>query len=391
MGNRWNIPVILGSATPSPESWLACTLSKMTRVTLTSRFANRPLPEWKWVDTHAERIAGRMQGEFSATLLDAIRGELKQGNQVILFKNRRGYAPLLTCEDCSWSARCDQCDLALIYHKSEHRLRCHGCGQIFGTPPACVSCGSTRLKFKGYGTEKIEEELEVLLEGYCIGRLDQDSVRSKSAYGKTLDAFESGQIQVLVGTQMVSKGLDFPRVNLVGVLDADQGLQRAHFRAQERAYQLLAQLAGRSGRHQGTGSIFLQTRMPQHPLFAMLQNQDYSAFVEQELLFRQQHLYPPYVRLIRLTLGHTSALLLQKSAETLASCWRPWLGSRLLGPAPPLTAMLRNEHRMELWIKAEKNPGILLKIRESIPGSLHQLGLIREFKGLRIALDVDPE
>lgn len=391
MGDRWNIPVILGSATPSPESWMACNRSKMTRVTLASRFADRPLPKWQWIDTHSERIAGRMQGEFSTTLLDAVRGELKQGNQVILFKNRRGYAPLLICEDCSWAARCDQCDLALIYHKWEHRLRCHGCGQIFGTPPACVSCGSTRLKFKGYGTEKIEEELELLLDGYSIGRLDQDSVRSKSAYGKTLDAFESGQIQVLVGTQMVSKGLDFPGVNLVGVLDADQGLQRAHFRAQERAYQLLAQLAGRSGRHQGTGTILLQSRMPHHPLFAMLQNQDYSAFVEQELLYRQQHLYPPFVRLIRLTLGHSSASLLQKSADTLASWWRPWLGSRLLGPAPPLTAMLRNEYRMELWIKAEKDPGILQKIRDSLPGSLHQLTLIREFKGLRIALDVDPE
>lgn len=391
MGDRWNIPVILGSATPSPESWQACTRSRMTKVTLASRYADRPLPSWQWVDTHAERIAGRMQGEFSATLLDAIRGELNQGNQVILFKNRRGYAPLLTCEDCSWAARCDHCDLALIYHKWEHRLRCHGCGQIFGTPPACVSCGSTRLKFKGYGTEKIEEELELLLEGYSIGRLDQDSVRSKSAYGKTLDAFESGRIQVLVGTQMVSKGLDFPKVNLVGVLDADQGLQRAHFRAQERAYQLLAQLAGRSGRHQGTGTIILQTRMPHHPLFAMLQNQDYSDFMAQELMFRQQHRYPPFVRLIRLTLGHSSALLLQKSADTLASWWRPWLKSRLLGPAPPLTALLRNEYRMELWIKAEKDPVILQKIRDFLPKSLHQLTLIREFKGLRIALDVDPE
>ncbi|MFM7179038.1 MAG: primosomal protein N', partial [Bacteroidota bacterium] len=233
--------------------------SKMTMVTLTSRFADQPLPVWQWVDTIAERLAGKMQGEFSTTLLEGIRHELKQGNQVILFKNRRGYAPQLTCEDCAWSARCDQCDLALVYHKWEHRLRCHGCAQIFGMPPACVSCGSTRLKFKGYGTEKIEEELQLLLEGYTIGRLDQDSVRSKSAYSRTLDAFEKGQIQVLVGTQMVSKGLDFPRVNLVGVLDADQGLNRTHFRAQERSYQLLAQLAGRSGRLQGTGTVLLQT------------------------------------------------------------------------------------------------------------------------------------
>ena len=390
-GDRWGIPVVLGSATPSPESWLACSRSKMTKVTLPSRFADRPLPVWQWVDTLAERLAGRMQGEFSTTLLDAIHKELKQGNQVILFKNRRGYAPQLVCEDCSWSARCDQCDLALIYHKWEHRLRCHGCGQIFGKPPACISCGSTRLKFKGYGTEKIEEELEFLLEGYSIGRLDQDSVRSKSAYGKTLDAFEKGQIQVLVGTQMVSKGLDFPRVNLVGVLDADQGLQRAHFRAQERAYQLLAQLAGRSGRHQGTGTILLQTRMPHHPFFAMLHEQDYASFMEQELIYRQQYRYPPYVRLIRLTLGHPSAQVLQKSADTLASWWRPWLGSRLFGPAPPLTAMLRNEYLMELWIKAEKDPRIFQKIRESLPNSLYQLTFIREFKGLRIVFDVDPE
>ncbi len=391
MGDRWGIPVVLGSATPSPESWLSCSRSKMTRVTLPTRFANQPLPVWQWVDIRAERLAGKMQGEFSKTLLDAIRNELKLGNQVILFKNRRGYAPQLVCEDCSWSARCDQCDLGLIYHKWEHRLRCHGCGQIFGTPPACVSCGSTRLNFKGYGTEKIEEELELLLEGYSIGRLDQDSVRSKSAYGRTLDAFEKGQIHVLVGTQMVSKGLDFLRVNLVGVLDADQGLHRAQFRAQERSYQLLAQLAGRSGRHQGTGIILLQTRMPHHPLFTMLHKQDYASFMDQELLFRQQHLYPPYVRLIRLTLSHPKAQILQKSADTLASWWRPWLGSRLLGPAPPLTAMLRNEYRLELWIKAEKDLSIFQKIRESLPASLHQLSLIREFKGIRIALDVDPE
>lgn len=391
LGDRWEIPVVLGSATPSPESWLACTRSRMTKVNLTTRYADQPLPTWKWVDILTERLAGRMQGEFSTTLLDAIRAELQSGNQVILFKNRRGYAPQLTCEDCTWSARCDQCDLSLIYHKWEHRLRCHGCGQIFGTPPACVSCGSTRLNYKGYGTEKIEEELDLLLEGVSIGRLDQDSVRSKSAYGKTLDAFEKGNIQVLVGTQMVSKGLDFPRVNLVGVLDADQGLHRSHFRAQERAYQLLAQLAGRSGRHQGSGTILLQTRMPHHPMFAMLHEQNYPAFIEQELLYREQHRYPPYVRLIRLTLGHSSALVVQKSSETLAGWWRPWLGSRLLGPAPPITAMLRNEYRMELWIKAEKDLRILRKIRESLPGSLHQLTLIREFKGIRIALDVDPE
>lgn len=391
MGGRWGIPVILGSATPSPESWAACMRSKITKVTLNSRFADQPLPVWQWVDTIAERLAGKMQGEFSTTLLEAIRHELKQGNQVILFKNRRGYAPQLTCEDCAWSARCDQCDLALVYHKWEHRLRCHGCAQIFGMPPACVSCGSTRLKFKGYGTEKIEEELQLLLEGYTIGRLDQDSVRSKSAYSRTLDAFEKGQIQVLVGTQMVSKGLDFPLVNLVGVLDADQGLNRTHFRAQERSYQLLAQLAGRSGRHQGTGTVLLQTRMPHHPLFALLQAQDYASFMDQELLFREQHLYPPFVRLIRLTLGHAQAQVLQKSADTLALWWRPWLGTRLIGPAPPMTALLRNEYRLEMWIKAEKDPHILRKIRDSLPPSLHQLSLIREYKGLRMSLDVDPE
>lgn len=385
------IPIVLGSATPSPETWLACRLQRLHRVDLPARYGDRPMPRWEWVDMVHEKKAGRLQGEFSLTMLEAIKAELQAGNQVILFKNRRGYAPLLFCEDCNWTACCDQCDLSLTYHKSEHQLRCHGCGQIFASPPACMSCASTRLKYRGYGTQKVEEALELLLDGYRIGRLDQDAVRGKQTYGRTLEAFERGELQILVGTQMVSKGLDFPKVNLVGVLDADQGLNRTQFRAQERSYQLLAQLAGRSGRHSHSGKILLQTRMPHHPLFRWLEAGDYPAFLEQELHFRQDHHYPPYVRLFRLTLGHAAQSLLEEAARHLASRLVPWLGKRLLGPAPPVTPLLRGEYRLEFWIKAEKEPALQSRIREGLALELSAFRRHKRWSRLRISVEVDPE
>lgn len=391
LGSVWKIPVVLGSATPSAESWQAAQSGRMSKVDLTMRFADQKMPEWVWVDMIRENQSGRVQGEFSSTLLEAMRDEISAGRQVLLFKNRRGYAPSLHCEDCAWTARCNQCDLALVYHKSEHRLRCHGCGQVFASPPGCSSCGSTRLVYKGYGTQKIEESLALLLPEVRVARLDQDAVRSKNLYGRTLDAFQRGDIQVLVGTQMISKGLDFPGVNLVGVLDADQGLFRSQFRAQERSYQLLAQLAGRSGRHQGQGRILLQTRMPHHPLFGWLERDAYAAFMDQELLYRSQFGYPPYVRLLRIGLSHPHQSMVEEAAAELAGVWRPVLGSRLLGPAPPLTALLRNEHRLEFWIKSEKNSEIRQRLAEWIPAELKRLLSMRKYLHLKVFVDVDPE
>lgn len=391
LGSTWKVPVILGSATPSAESWQAALSGRMTKVDLHHRFADQPMPQWVWVDMVREKQSGRLQGEFSTTLLEAIRQETKGGGQVLLFKNRRGYAPSLHCEDCAWTARCNQCDLSLVYHKGEHRLRCHGCGQIFASPPGCSSCGSTRLIYKGYGTQKIEETLSLLLPDLRIARLDQDAVRSKTTYARILDAFHRGDIQVLVGTQMISKGLDFPGVNLVGVLDADQGLFRSQFRAQERGYQLLAQLAGRSGRHSGKGTIMLQTRMPQHPLFGWLERDEYSVFMDQELLYRSQYGYPPYVRLLRIGLSHPRASVLEEAAAELNQAWRPVLGTRLLGPAPPLTALLRNEHRLEFWIKSEKTTEIRLRLAQWIPLELKRLTSLRKYLQLKVFVDVDPE
>lgn len=391
LGSAWKVPVVLGSATPSAESWQAALSGRMTKVDLHRRFADQPLPEWVWVDMLREKQSGRLQGEFSTTLLEAMRQEIAAGRQVLLFKNRRGYAPSLHCEDCAWTARCNQCDLSLVYHKSEHRLRCHGCGQVFASPPGCSSCGSTRLIYKGYGTQKIEESLALLLPDLRIGRLDQDAVRSKTTYARTLDAFHRGDIQVLVGTQMISKGLDFPGVNLVGVLDADQGLFRSQFRAQERGYQLLAQLAGRSGRHSGKGTIMLQTRMPQHPLFGWLERDAYPAFMDQELIYRSQYGYPPYVRLLRVGLSHPQQTVLEEAAAVLNHAWRPLLGPRLLGPAPPLTALLRNEHRLEFWIKSEKTTEIRLRLSEWIPSELRRLTSLRKYLQLKVFVDVDPE
>lgn len=391
LGRIHHAPVLLGSATPSAEIYHLAKSKAFGYVELSSRYGEAQLPEVVLVDLKQERRLKRMKGMFSATLLSAITDALSRKEQVILFQNRRGYSPMLSCEDCGHIPKCTNCAVSLTYHQKQNSLVCHYCGYRTHVPAACPECTSGRLRALGYGTEKLEEELKIHFPEAEIDRMDLDTTRSKHAYEQIISRFEAGTTDILVGTQMVTKGLDFERVSVAAVFYADRLLHFPDFRAGERAFQLLMQVSGRAGRKGRPGRVIIQTNRPNEPLFHFVITHNTHAFYEMELTERQSYGYPPFTRLIEITLKHADKKTVVQAINHLYQTIRQELPElRILGPGEPLIPFLRNLHLMNLLIKIPRNSGNLAGIKSTILRLTNGLVQEKTFRNIKVVLDIDP-
>jgi primosomal protein N' (replication factor Y) len=381
--------VLLGSATPSIESYYQAKQGKYGLVTLMERFGKATLPQLNLIDTKYATKMKQMKGGFSVDLVSMLEENFKQGKQSLLFQNRRGYSPYIQCQDCDWIAECNQCDVSLTYHAKDQELRCHYCGYREALLRRCAACGGSSLKTMGYGTEKLEEELQLLIPDARIGRMDLDTTRSKTAFNSLLSEIQSGNIDILVGTQMVAKGLDFEGLSTVAIFDADKIINFPDFRAHERAFQLITQVAGRAGRRDVQGQVYIQTNQPTHRLFQFIQHADYAALYADEIVERQGYAYPPFVRLIKLTLRHIESTHVEKAAIDLGGQLKEKYGhGRILGPERPLIERIRNQFVMEILIKLEKGVS-LAQFKLELRALMDELPSKPIFKGVQVIPDVD--
>ncbi|MBT6515966.1 MAG: primosomal protein N' [Crocinitomicaceae bacterium] len=389
LANISNAKVILGTATPSIETYWSATQGRFGHVKMKKRFGGIQLPEIFCADIQEERRKKKIKGVFTTFLSNAMKIALENGEQIILFQNRRGYAPQWSCDDCGVVPQCSRCDVSLTYHKFQKKLNCHYCGYSINPPSKCDACGSQKLAMIGFGTEKIEEDLALQLPKAKIARMDLDTTRSKSAYQKLLAGFENREIDILVGTQMVTKGLDFDNVALVGVLNADQMLGFPDFRAFERAYQLMAQVSGRAGRKRKRGKVIIQTRNPNHWIIQKVIANDYEAMYHQELLERKNFNYPPFYRLIQLTVKHRDKNLTEDGARELVKLLQVELKGWVLGPEFPSIARIRNFYLMNVLIKFDRKASPT-KIKRYINDSIGKLKQNKTFKSCIVKVDIDP-
>lgn len=381
--------VLLGSATPSFESYFNAKQGKFGLVELNKRFGNVLLPEIMTANLKREKRDKTMRSEFSSFLMTHMEEALNNKEQIILFQNRRGYTPLWNCEVCGWTPECKSCDVSLTYHKHKNVLSCHYCG--YYTPPmgSCPKCGSNRLKMVGFGTEKIEDELSILFPQAKVQRLDLDTTRQKNSYQKILSDFDHREIDILVGTQMVTKGLDFDNVSLVGILDADAMLRRPDFRAFERSYQLMSQVAGRAGRKLKQGKVIVQTMDPDHWIIQKVMEHNYTAMYENEIIERKNYNYPPFYKLITLTLKHKNEQQLGGMSDELAMKLRAIFGERILGPEFPPVKRIQNMYLKIIRIKIEREAS-QAKVKLRIKDVIDAFFASPMNKSCRINIDVDP-
>jgi primosomal protein N' (replication factor Y) len=383
--------VLLGSATPSLESYYQALAGKYALVKADKRFGNAQLPEIRLIDTKIEKQQKSMKNDFSKALLDQINEKLTQKEQVILFQNRRGYAPHITCDECGMIPKCQNCSVSLTYHLAKHELTCHYCGYKIDPPTSCGVCGSTKIKTVGFGTEKIEENLKSILPEVRIQRMDLDTTRSKMSYQNIIQDFAAKNIDILVGTQMVTKGLDFDHVNLVGVFDVDRMLHFPDFRSHERTFQLITQVAGRAGRREKKGLVLVQTANPTHPLLKKIIAGDYVDFYETEIKERQVYFYPPFSRMICLTLKHEEQETVSMLADKLANNLKQKLGSqRILGPESPIIDRLRNKYLKEIFVKLERDKINSKEVKKMILVEVQALTADKQYRQIEISIDVDP-
>ncbi len=382
--------VVLGSATPSLESHFN-TKDKFRLVQLPDRFGEANLPEVVFGNMAIERQRKSNKGEFSSTLLHGIEAALKNKEQVILFQNRRGYAPMVQCMDCNWIPKCINCSVSLTYHQFRHAMVCHYCGYHDKLPAQCPTCTSKRILTKGYGTEKLEEELKIFFPEARVHRMDWDTTRTKSSYENIIESFQSGETDILVGTQMVTKGLDFDQVSLVGVFDADRMMHFPDFRAHERAFQLIVQVSGRSGRRAKLGKVIIQTSDPKQQLFNYVLQNDVSGFIELETQDRKTNFYPPFSRLIEITIKHTDRSKCKEVATTYAQALRSELKKlSILGPGEPIVSKIRNEFLMTILIKIPRDGGRLTEIKQRLSAIADGIVADKAFRAVKIVFDVDP-
>jgi primosomal protein N' (replication factor Y) len=381
--------VLLGSATPAMETYFNAKNGKYGLVELSDRFGGLKLPEVLIADIKKERRKGKMDTHFTTFMMDEIRDALNRKEQVILFQNRRGYTPLWNCEICNWIPKCTNCDVSLTYHKHSNTLRCHYCG--YHSPPVgtCTCCGSNQLKMIGFGTEKIEDELSLLLPGTRISRLDLDTTRSKSSYEIILNDFGKGAIDILIGTQMISKGLDFDNVNLVGILDADMLLNRPDFRAFERSFHLMTQVAGRAGRRQKRGKVIIQTGNPDHWVIEKVMTHDYVGFYHSEIIERKNFFYPPFFKMIELTLKHKDEHVVDNASSALALELRNIFKERVIGPEFPVVRRIQNLYLKSIKLKIERDAPDK-KVKERLKQLIDAFYSVPLHKSIRITVDVDP-
>jgi primosomal protein N' (replication factor Y) (superfamily II helicase) len=381
---------LLGSATPSLESYFNATEGKYELVEINERYGNLDLPEIVVVDVKNEIRWKKMKSHFSSVLMKQLEEALAQKEQSILFQNRRGFSLRLECETCNWMPMCRNCDVTLVYHKQQNQLRCHYCGYTTRIPEKCPECKGTSLKMKGFGTEKVEEELSILLPGAKIARMDLDTTRSKHSYQKILDDFGEKKIDILVGTQMVTKGLDFENVSTVGILNADNMLSFPDFRAAERSYQLMAQVSGRSGRKNKRGKVIIQTYNPHHIVIRDVVDNAYQAMYRQQMVDRRKFRYPPFYRLVQLKLKHKDQILLNKAASELALRLKKTFGNRVLGPEYPVVSRVMNFYLKQILIKFERNSS-MISMKSALIKDMEGFYSDGKYSSVRVIIDVDPQ
>lgn len=381
--------VILGSATPSLESYYNALQGKYGLVEMKERFGGVQLPLQQVVSISEETKKKTMVTYFSSVLIKDIDLALSKKEQVVLFQNRRGYATILICATCGYTPKCVNCDVSLTYHKSSGKLHCHYCGYQQSSVNICPACGSVHVEQKGFGTERIEEELKLLYPEVSIARLDMDSTRTKNGLQQILNDFQDKKTDILIGTQMVAKGLDFDNLNLIGVINADTLLSYPDFRAYERSYQLLAQVAGRAGRRAEQGSVCIQTYDAGNRIIKQVVENDYVGMYQDEIAEREKFLYPPFSRMIFLYIKHKDAHVLDRAALSLANILKAKFGKRVLGPEQPLVSRVRNLYIRQIIIKADKHTAIQ-KVKDALRDTLIQFNATKEFKGTSMQIDVDP-
>lgn len=381
--------VLLGTATPSTETYHNAQTGKYGLVELKERYQGILLPEIQVVDIKDLQHRKMMSGPFSPQLLLKVREALERGEQAILFQNRRGYAPMIECRKCGWVPHCQNCDVSLTYHRHLNQLTCHYCGSTYQVPVECPACGSRDLASRGYGTEKIEDQVREIFPEARIARMDLDTTRSRQAYERIINDFSAGRTNLLIGTQMISKGLDFDRVSVVGILNADTMLNYPDFRAYEHAFMMMAQVSGRAGRKGRQGLVILQTKSPDLSVIRQVVNNDFDAFFRSILAERRQFRYPPYCRLVYVFLKHRSDSLADAAGHDLGRLLRQWFGARVLGPDRPAVAKVKSLAIRKLVLKLE--PGLnMADVRKYLALARQQMLQDKRYTSLQIYFDIDP-
>jgi primosomal protein N' (replication factor Y) len=390
LASLFKAKVVLGSATPSFESYYNAKIGKYGFITLSERYGGVQLPDIQVVSIPDETKRKTMQSHFTSILLSEIKGALSRKEQIILFQNRRGYAPVLLCATCGYTPKCINCEVSLTYHKSSGKLHCHYCGYRQDTVPLCPACGSTKIEHKGFGTEKVEDELSLIFPEARIARMDVDATRTKYGFQQLISDFEDKKIDILVGTQMVAKGLDFANVSTIGILNADSMLNFPDFRAFERSYQLLAQVSGRAGRRDIRGKVLVQAHDIHHRVLQQVIDNDYEGLFQTELIERRNYKYPPLYRLISLCIKHKDPVKLNQIAEYVAALLRQQFGDRVLGPEAPFVNRIRNYYLQDILLKVEKEGLSAQKVKIALQQILQSFEQEVLSKGCIIQVDVDP-
>ncbi|PIF62479.1 MULTISPECIES: primosomal protein N' [unclassified Flavobacterium] len=380
--------VLLGSATPSIETYFNAKSDKFGLVEISERFGNVMMPNIELVDLKDKYFRKKMTGHFSDVLIEEINIALSLGEQVILFQNRRGYSPVIECMTCGHVPQCQQCDVSLTYHKHKNQLRCHYCGYTMAKPTHCHSCSSVDLTTKGFGTEQIEQELVSIFPNSKIGRMDQDTTRGKFGFEKIIDSFKNREMDILVGTQMLAKGLDFDNVSLVGIMNADNMLYHPDFRAFERSFQMMTQVAGRAGRSEKQGKVVIQTYNPNHNTIQQVTNNDYLGMYKEQLYDRQIYKYPPYFRIIKLTLKQRDFDKLKEGSMWLYQVMSQNLNMPVLGPEEPAISRIRNEYIRTIIIKIPQNASIV-STKKTIQKMLNSFEAVAQYRAIKVTSNVD--
>lgn len=389
LAKMYGAKTLLGTATPSMESYYNAQQGKYGLVELKTRYKGIQLPEIQVVDVKDLRRRKMMSGPFSPQLLAAVREALKNGQQAILFQNRRGFAPMVECNVCGWVPKCKNCDVSLTLHKSINLLTCHYCGYTYPVPTECPNCGSTEIMGRGFGTEKIEDQIEEIFPEAKIARMDLDTTRTRNAYERLIADFSEGRTNLLIGTQMVSKGLDFDKVSVVGILNADSMLNYPDFRAYEHAFMMMAQVSGRAGRKGKRGLVILQTKNPTLPVIGQVVHNDYAGLYQGILEERRTFHYPPFFHLINVYVKHKYDKVCEQAGYELSKTLRSWFGERVLGPDKPAVARVKTMNIRKIVIKLEN--GIdQQKVREYLKFAQQQMGKDPRYGALQIYYDVDP-
>ena len=390
LASMYGAKVLLGTATPSVETYFNATNGKYGLVELKERYKDIRLPHIERVDIKELAHQKRMQGPFSPLLVREIHDALERKEQVILFQNRRGFAPMIECRTCGWVPKCKNCDVSLTYHKGLNQLTCHYCGCAYQVPRSCPACEGVELQHRGFGTERIEDDIQLIFPEARVARMDLDTTRTRSAYERIIADFEEGKTDILIGTQMVSKGLDFQHVSVVGILNADTMLNYPDFRSYERAFQLMAQVAGRAGRKNRQGLVILQTKSPDLPVIHQVIGNDYGQLYYDQLAERQMFRYPPYYRLIYVYLKHRKPDVLDLASDTMAQYLRTGLGDRVLGPDKPPVARIQTLYIKKMMVKVEQKAS-MAKVRDYLLGVRRAIVEDERFRSLTVYYDVDPQ